>query len=143
MTETQSPEGHEPGPAPDPTPDIGSAPQPGAGTGLEPNVAGALCYILGVLTGVLFLVIDGQRPFVRFHALQSIGVSIGFFALGIAVSIVGMVLGVIPLIGWLIGLLLSVAVSAGGLILWLYLMYRAWQGDMWEVPIVGPRVRNM
>jgi uncharacterized membrane protein len=143
MTETESHENHEPDPAPDPTPDIGSAPQPGAGSGLEPNVAGALCYILGVLTGILFLIIDGQRPFVRFHALQSIGVSIGFFALGIALAIVSMVLGVIPVIGWLISLLLSLALSGAGLVMWLYLMYRAWQGDMWEAPIVGQRVRNM
>ena len=79
----------------------------------------------------------------RFHALQSIGVSIGFFALGIALAIVSAVLGVIPVIGWLIGLLLSLALSGAGLVMWLYLMYRAWQGDMWEAPIVGPRVRNM
>jgi hypothetical protein len=56
-----------------------SAPPPAAGgpaaqsptAGLQENVAGLLCYILGWVTGIIFLLID-KRPFVRFHAAQSI-----------------------------------------------------------------------
>ena len=45
-------------------------------TGLSENVAGLLCYILGWITGLIFLLID-KRPFVRFHAAQSIVVFLG------------------------------------------------------------------
>src|SRR5260370_36913559 len=48
--------------------------------GLDENVAGLLCYILGWVTGLIFLLID-KRPFVKFHAAQSIPMSIGVFAL--------------------------------------------------------------
>ncbi|MFW6083590.1 MAG: DUF4870 domain-containing protein [Gemmatimonadota bacterium] len=119
----------------------GQTPAP-AGTGLDTNVAGALSYILGALTGILFLVIDGQRPFVRFHAMQAITVTVGMVVLSIALMVVSAVLAVVPILGWLIGLLLSLGLSAGGLVLWLYLMYRAWQGDEWEVPVAGKWARK-
>ena len=118
-------------------------PAPPAGTGLEPNVAGALSYILGALTGILFLVVDGQRPFVRFHAMQSIVLTVTLVVLWIVLGVAGMVLAVIPIIGWLIGILLSLGLSLGGLILWLYLMYRAWSGDEWAVPFVGGWARQI
>lgn len=120
----------------------GQVPVP-SGTGLDANVAGALSYILGVLTGILFLVIDGHRPFVRFHAMQAITVTVGMIVLSIVLMIVSAVLAVVPILGWLLGLLLSLGLSAGGLILWLYLMYRAWQGDEWEVPVVGKWARQL
>ncbi len=118
------------------------SPPPAAGTGLEPNVAGALSYILGALTGILFLVIDGQRPFVRFHAMQSIVLTVAMVVLWIVLGVASMVLAVIPIIGWLIGILASLALSLGALILWIYLMYRAWSGDEWEVPVVGQYARQ-
>lgn len=118
------------------------SPPPAAGTGLEPNVAGALSYILGALTGILFLVIDGQRPFVRFHAMQSIVLTVAMVVLWIVLGVASMVLAVIPIIGWLIGILLTLALSLGALILWIYLMYRAWSGDEWEVPYVGRWARQ-
>ncbi|HEX4603687.1 MAG TPA: zinc-ribbon domain-containing protein, partial [Candidatus Angelobacter sp.] len=46
----------------------------GTSTGLTNNVAGMLCYILGIITGIIFLVMDPYKNnrFVRFHAFQSI-----------------------------------------------------------------------
>lgn len=120
-----------------------TAAPPVADAGLEPNVAGALSYLLGALTGVLFLVIDGQRPFVRFHAMQAIIVTVAAVVLSVALGIVGTVLAFIPILGWLVGFLLSIAFSGAALILWLYLMYRAWQGDEWEVPIAGRYARQL
>lgn len=114
-----------------------------AGTGLDTNVAGALSYILGALTGILFLVIDGHRPFVRFHAMQAITVTVGMIVLSIGLMVVSAILAVVPILGWLLGLLLSLGLSAGGLVLWLYLMYRAWQGDEWEVPVAGKWARQL
>jgi len=49
----------------------------------------------------------------------------------------------VPIVGWLVGLLLSLGFSVAGFVLWIYLMYRAWQGDEWEVPVVGTYARRM
>ncbi len=108
------------------------------GTGLEPNVAGALCYVLGLITGVVFLVLEKDKPEVRFHAFQSIGVSVVWVALSIVASIIGMV----PFIGWIIGALLGLVLGLGGLILWLFLMYQAFSGKRTEFPVVGPWARE-
>lgn len=113
------------------------------GSGLAPNVAGALAYFLGALTGILFLIVDRERPFVRFHAMQAILLTLLGIGLSIAVTILGVLLGAIPIMGWLIGLLLSVAVWIGGFLVWLYLMYRAFQGDEWEFPWIGPHARRL
>jgi len=61
------------------------APAAPATEGLEENVAGLLCYIAGWLSGLIFLLID-KRPFVRFHAVQSIGFNIGIVAVYFAVG---------------------------------------------------------
>lgn len=108
------------------------------GTGLAPNVAGALSYLLGPITGVLFLVLDRESRFVRFHAVQSIVVGLIWIALSVALSIVSTVLLAIPVIGWIVGLVLSMAMALGGLLLWLLLMWKAFQGEEWEVPVAGP-----
>lgn len=139
-TETEPREAAPPDPA---VPETTGQTAPPAGTGLDANVAGALSYILGALTGILFLVIDGHRPYVRFHAMQAITVTVGMIVLSIALGIVSAVLAVVPILGWLIGLLLTLGLSAAGLVLWLYLMYRAWQGDEWEVPIAGKWARQL
>lgn len=112
------------------------------GSGLEPNVAGALAYFLGALTGILFLVIDKDRPFVRFHAMQSIVLTVAFVALSVVLFIVSVALGALPIIGWIVSFLLSIAIWIGGFVLWVYLMYRAYQGDEWELPVVGPQARK-
>lgn len=117
--------------------DRGPGPTP-SGTGLEPNVAGALCYLLGLITGVLFLILDRGRPSVRFHAYQSIAVSVGWIVL----SVVASIFGIIPFIGWIIGALLGLALTVGGLVLWLYLMWQAFQGNQPELPVVGPWARS-
>lgn len=116
---------------------------PTGGTGLEPNVAGALSYLLGALTGILFLVMDGRRPFVRFHAMQAIAFTVAIIILWVVLAVASAILGVIPIIGWLVSILLSLGLSVGSLVLWLYLMYRAWQGDEWEMPVVGDWARKL
>lgn len=122
------------------------APEPGevvpAGSGIAPNMAGALSYFLGALTGIVFLLVDKERPFVRFHAMQSIVLSVAWVGLWIVMSILSMILSAVPVLGWLIGLLLSIALGIGGFVLWLYLMYRAYSGDEWEVPVVGEYARK-
>src|SRR5436309_11705084 len=84
--------------APGPQPPAGAV----ASSGLEDNVAGALCYLIGFITGITFLVLEpyNKRPFVRFHAFQSILFSAGWIALSIALGIVFMIAGAALHLWW-------------------------------------------
>jgi uncharacterized membrane protein len=112
---------------------------PATGTGLTPNLAGALAYLLGPITGIIFLILEKTNTFVRFHAMQSTVLWVGWVIASIALSILS---GVVPVIGWIFGLVLSIVMSFGGFILWLVLMWKAYQGQEWELPIVGPFARK-
>ena len=115
----------------------------GNGSGLPENVAGALSYVLGPITGIAFFIMDRPRSFVRFHAVQSIGLTIVWVVVAVALTIVSTILGFIPLLGWLVSVLLYLGVSVIGFGLWLWLMYQAYQGRTWEVPGLGPHVRRL
>ena len=94
------------------------------GMGLEPNVAGLLCYVLGWLTGIIFFVMEKENQFVRFHAMQSIAT---FGALTVVMILLS-ILGMIPFIGllfWIIQILVSILIF----ILWIILMLKAYQGQ--------------
>jgi uncharacterized membrane protein len=95
-------------------------------TGLDANIAAPLTYLVGFVTGILFLVLEKDSSYVRFHAMQSTIVSVGFVALQ-------MVLGFIPIIGWMLMPLVALA----GLLLWLFLMFKAFQGERFKLPVVG------
>ncbi len=103
-----------------------------AASGLAENVAGLLCYLVGWLTGLIFLLID-KRPFVRFHAAQSIVVFGVLFILRL-VFWFGWVgtWGLFSLWG-----LLSMLLGLVTLIAWVVLMVQAYQGKMFEVPIAA------
>lgn len=87
---------------------------------------GAASYLLGFITGIIFLLVEKQSKFVRFHAMQSTILYGGIFIINIA-------LGFIPILGWLLGLLLSFV----AFILWIMCMWKAFQGEMYKVPYVG------
>jgi uncharacterized membrane protein len=95
--------------------------------GLDANVAAALAYAIGWITGVAFLISEHENKFVRFHAWQS---TITFGALS-AVWFIGLA---IPFLGWLLSFVIVVPLSA---ILWLLLMFKAYQGERYKLPIVG------
>ncbi|MHB1004674.1 MAG: DUF4870 domain-containing protein [Chloroflexota bacterium] len=109
------------------------------GTGLTPNVAGALCYVLGFITGIIFLMMEKDR-FVRFHAYQSILLSAAWVVFWIAFTILSTILGMIPFLGFIvvvIGLLLSLGLGLGGFVLFVILIVRAYQGQTWKLPYIG------
>ncbi len=91
-------------------------------TGLDENIAGLLCYVLGWISGIVFLLIEQDNKFVRFHAMQSI------IVFGI-VTVAGIILGFVPFIGWL--------VPAISFILWIVLMVKAYQGTRYKIPWAG------
>jgi len=90
------------------------------------NLMGAAAYLLGFVTGIIFLLVEKESKFVRFHAMQS---TILFGAAFIA----NIALGFIPILGWLVGLLISLM----AFILWIVLMWKAFQGEMYKVPYIG------
>ncbi len=102
-------------------------------TGLDSNLAAALAYLLGFLSGILFLVIEKDSQFVRFHALQSTMVFLVIFVATVLTN----TLWAIPLIGWLMSILLNMLLVPLTLILWLFLMFKAYSGERFKLPILG------
>ncbi len=113
---------------------------PAQAAGLTDNMAAALCYALLVLTGVLFLMLEpyNRNKTIRFHAFQSIFAWIAMVVVSIGVSIISMILLPIPFLGAMLSLLLHGIVYLGFFILWLLLMYKAYNNERWVLPIVGP-----
>lgn len=95
-------------------------------TGLAENIAGALSYVLGWVSGIIFFLLEPDRPFIRFHAAQSI-VTFG------VISILIFVLSWVPFFGAFVSALLGL----GAFILWLILIIKAYQGERYKLPIVG------
>ncbi|HTY60657.1 MAG TPA: zinc-ribbon domain-containing protein [Acidobacteriota bacterium] len=117
------------------------APPPAAqtGAGIGSNVAGALCYLLWFVTGIIFLVVEPYKndAFVRFHAFQAIAfsvvalileiiwhmfVSIGFLSFGILFVFVG-----------LVGFVIWLAI----IVYWIFLMYKAYNNETYKIPVLG------
>ena len=103
-------------------------------TGMAENVAGLLCYLIFWITGVIMLVTD-KRPFVRFHATQSIVV---FGALSVLWYVMRLVFGVAVFTGGGLGITLGLLVfrilQLVWLVLWIVLMLKAYQGERFRVP---------
>lgn len=94
--------------------------------GLEENIEGALCYLFCFVAGIIFLIVEKDNKFIKFHAIQSIVFSLVYI-------FVDMFLMIIPLIGWLFAGLLTL----GGFVLWIFLMYKAYLGEMYKLPVIG------
>ena len=118
---------------------VSPTPVPQAQTGLSENAAALLRYVLGWLTGIIFYLID-HRPYVRYHAAQSI---VTFGGLHIIRAIVAIVFGVGWWWGggfgmhWGGGLLILWGLGLLTLVLWIYCMIKAYQGERFKLPIAG------
>jgi uncharacterized membrane protein/ribosomal protein L40E len=104
----------------------------GSTTSLEPNVAGLLCYVLGWITGLVFILIEKENKFVRFHAMQSIVTFGAFTVLWIPFSI----LSQMDILRVLFGILQAVT-GILAFVLWIVLMIKAYQGERFKLPIAG------
>ena len=109
---------------------VPAAPAASPTEGLQENVAGLLCYLLGWVTGIIFLLID-KRPWVKFQAAQSIVLFGGLTVLRIALAFMGGLFG--GFFGWGLSLILALV----GVILWIMLMVKAYQHETFRVPIVA------
>ncbi len=95
-------------------------------TGMDENLEALLTYVLGWITGIVFLLAEKKSKFVKFHALQST-ITFG------SISILLIVFGFIPVLGVLIDVLIDIA----AVILWILLMIKAYSGEKYKLPIVG------
>ena len=95
-------------------------------TGIQENVAALLSYLVGWVTGLVFILLEQENKYVRYHAMQSI---IVFGAIFVVTTVVGW----IPFLGWTISAMLGVL----ALILWIILMIKAYQGEKYKVPWAG------
>jgi uncharacterized membrane protein len=116
-----------------------AAPAPAAVGGMTSNVAGALAYILGFITGIIFLLLEQYKNdrFVRFHAMQSIFYSVACIAFSIAW---GIVWGILFATSTSLGLLLvpiRAVISLAMFGYWLYLMYQAYSNREYRIPYIG------
>jgi len=96
---------------------------------LSDNVAGALCYLFGFVTGIIFLILApyNQSKFVRFHAFQSIFLNVAWIVLWIVLAMLthGLIIFLSPLVG------------LAGIVLWLYMMYSSFNNKKVKLPVIG------
>jgi uncharacterized membrane protein len=115
--------------------------------GLEPNVLAALSYVLGALTGLVVYLLERDDEFVRFHAAQSVVVSVALFGVSVAFTVFQTALfgvGFVDPAGFVLWSLLSLVFALVGIVLWLgafaawvYLIVRAYQGRTPRVPVAA------
>ncbi|RWR12921.1 hypothetical protein D4N35_005540 [Siminovitchia fortis] len=105
---------------------------PKSSTGLDENIAGLLCYLGTFVTGIIFFVLEKKSTFVKFHAMQSIVLFVSLWILGLGV-------GYVPFVGWLLKSLISLTTF----ILWIVLMVKAYQRERIKLPVVGDIAENL
>ncbi|WOV86300.1 DUF4870 domain-containing protein [Sporosarcina oncorhynchi] len=97
--------------------------------GLTENVGGMLCYIF--IIGLVFLFMEKENRFIRFHALQAVFTAV-------AVLLISILLGFIPIIGFILSLLMGPVVFG----LMIFMMYQAYQGKYFKLPFIGDMVEK-
>lgn len=102
------------------------------GNEMQENIAGSLSYVLGIVTGIIFWAIRRNDEFVRFHAVQSIGLSVIWFAGWI-------ILTIIPVIGWVLIPFWWLFMF----VFWLIAIVKAYQGEKFVLPVVGGHIQRI
>jgi uncharacterized membrane protein len=114
--------------------------------GLEPNIAGLLCYVpccVGLVFSVVAAIVEKQSRFVRFHAFQSLLVHAAAIVLGLGLNVAQVVLGMagVGFVGFVLALV-GIAVGFAFLGLTIFMMIKANAGEELELPVVGPMARQ-
>jgi len=99
-------------------------------SGLKENMAGLLCYVLGIITGLFFFLTEKKNKFVRFHSLQAIFFSVVWLILQVAI---GVLFSFMPFLFKFVLPLINLA----GVIFWVILMVKAYQGEYFLLPVLG------
>lgn len=102
------------------------------GTGMDPNLAGLLSYLVGWVTGLIFFLIEQENEYVRFHAMQSII----FFGAVSALQILLWILGFIPYL-WIVFAVIGWILWVFAFVMWIVFMIKAYQGQRFKFPVTG------
>ena len=94
------------------------------------KMMGAVAYLLGPITGIVLLLTEKKNAYVRFHAMQSTILFGAFFLFNV-------VLGIIQILGWIIALIISPLLGIVSFVLWLFLMWKAYNGEKYKLPYFG------
>lgn len=98
--------------------------------GGDEKLKGAVAYLLGPITGILLILVEKKSGYIRFHAMQST------LVFG-AVILINLVLGIVPILGWIIALIISPILALVSFIIWLVLMWKAYSGEKYKLPYFG------
>jgi uncharacterized membrane protein len=137
MSDPTVPSSPSPEPAPGSASPVTSAPATAGVGGLAPNVAAGLACAFGLISGIVFLVLEKKDQFVRFWAMQATIFGGAVFAFWILL----MILVKIPFLGFLIALA-SLVVYLGVFVVWLLMVIKAFTGKEWEMPVIGKIARQ-
>ena len=96
----------------------------------DEKMKGAAAYLFGPITGIIFLLLEKKNEYIRFHAMQSTLLFGTIFLLNV-------VLGIVPVLGWIIALVISPLVGLITFILWLVLLWKAFSGEKYKLPYFG------
>src|SRR5579875_3432311 len=118
-------------------PEVPPPAAPAPAGGLSDNVAAALCYLLTIVTGVLFLVLEpyNKNKLIRFHAFQAIFLGVAWF---VAVILLGIITAPLAFLGISLVCSLRRLVYLAFLVLLVVLMYKAYNNEKWVLPVIGP-----
>ena len=94
--------------------------------GLSRNIEGVLCYLLGWISGLIFLLLEKEDDFIRFHAMQS-------FITFLSLNIIAVIISIIPVIGKIIYALINIFI----IVLWIVGMFKAYNGEKYKFPVFG------
>jgi uncharacterized membrane protein len=123
-----------PPPSPNPAP-------ASAGSGLSRNTAAGLASLFSLVGGLVFFFLDRKDPYVRFYSIQSIALGAVAIAFNIATTILTIILGKIPFVGGLLGLVILV-VSLAIFVVWLISTINAFRGKEWQIPFLWDFVKK-
>jgi uncharacterized membrane protein len=113
-------------------------PPAASSSGLDENVVGMLAYFT-IIPAIVFLLIEpyNRNRFVRFHSFQCLFVAAGLVVLDILLAIASSIFHLVPVIGWFVAALMWPLYSLAVLALWLLLVIKAYQHEMFKLPVVG------
>ncbi len=112
---------------------------------LPPSLAACLACLVPLIGGLIFLSLEKRNTFVRFWAMQSVYFGGAMMVIGIVLTLAGLFLGAIPLIGWLLAFMLGLIAWVGGvamLVVYVVTIIKSISGVEWEIPYLGPLVRK-
>jgi len=109
--------------------------KPKTSLGLEENVVGLLCYLVFWVTGLLFLLLEKESKFVRFHAMQSLVTFLSLMIVVWILSFIAIFVWVLSPLAWLVNILI--------IILWIVGMIKAYQGEMYKFPVFGDLAESL